>query len=57
MHTDSHLLRKLYVVFVRPLIEFAVSVWSPHLVGDIKELEKIQHRVTRMVPELRRVEY
>jgi ribonucleases P/MRP protein subunit RPP40 len=32
-------------------------VWNPHLKRDIEELENIQHRATRLVPGLKRVEY
>jgi hypothetical protein len=54
---DIRLVRILYMVYVRPLIEFAVPVWSPMLKGDMNLLEKIQHRVTRMVPGLRKLPY
>ena len=32
-------------------------VWNPYLKGDIEELENIQHRVTRLVPGLKKVDY
>ena len=54
---DSKLLRTLYISFVRPLIEFAVPVWCPSLKGDIETLERIQHRVTRLVKSLRKLPY
>ena len=54
---DIKLIRILYTVYVRPLIEFAVPVWNPSLQGDIDLLEKIQHRVTRMVHDLRVIPY
>ena len=31
--------------------------WNPHFRGDIEELENIQHRATRLVPGLKKVEY
>ena len=34
---------------IRPLIELAVPVWSPFQKGDIKKLERVQHRVTRLI--------
>jgi ribonucleases P/MRP protein subunit RPP40 len=51
------LFRLLYVSLVRPHLEFAVLVWNPQLKGDIEELENIQHRTTRLVPGLKKVEY
>ena len=49
---DVGLVRTLYTVYVRPLIEFAVPVWNPSLIGDMELLEKVQHRATRLVPML-----
>jgi hypothetical protein len=54
---DAELVRLLYVSLVRPHLEFAVPVWNPHLKGDIEELENIQHRATRLLPSLKKVEY
>ena len=36
---------------------FAVQAWNPYLKKDIECLEKIQHRATKLVPELRYLEY
>lgn len=49
---DIKMLRTLYTVYVRPLVEFAAPVWNPQLKGDIVQLEKVQHRVTRLIPSL-----
>ena len=38
-------------------MEFAVQAWNPYLKKDIECLEKIQHRATKLVPELRNLEY
>nr|XP_047141259.1 uncharacterized protein LOC124816207 [Hydra vulgaris] len=54
---DGKLVKTLYKVFIRPLIEFAVPVWSPYFKGDISLLEKVQHRMTRLVPSLRKISY
>ena len=50
---DIRLLRILYVSFVRPLLEFAVQVWSPIRKGEIELLERVQHRATRLIPSLK----
>ena len=38
-------------------MEFAVQEWNPYLKRDIECLEKIQHRATKLVPDLRNLEY
>ena len=35
-------LLKLYVSLIRPILEYACQVWSPHLVKDVEKLEKVQ---------------
>ena len=40
----------LYKTFVHPQLEFCVSIWNPHLAHDIDILEKVQRRVTKLVP-------
>ena len=54
---DAELVRLLYVSLVRPHLEYAVPVWNPYLKKDIDKLEDIQHKATRLVPELRKKEY
>ncbi|XP_065672152.1 uncharacterized protein LOC136089977 [Hydra vulgaris] len=57
VHLNQHLLKQLYTTFVRPLIEFAAPVWSPNCKGDIEILKRVQHRVTRMIKNLRSLLY
>lgn len=47
----------LYRTYVRPHMEFAIQAWNPYLKRDIECLEKIQHRATKLVPELRNLAY
>ena len=44
---------QIYKVFVRPHLEYAVTAWSPWLRKDIDILEKIQHRATRRMSDIR----
>lgn len=39
---------KLYKAFIRPHLEYASVVWSPHLLGEIKHLEKVQKFALRV---------
>ena len=41
----------------RPHLEHAVQFWSQHLRRDIDEIEKIQRRETKMIPEIRNHSY
>ena len=54
---DCKLLRSLYLTFIRPFLEFAVPVWSPHLKGDCDTIERIQHRATKLVSSIRNLSY
>ena len=50
---DRKLFKSLYLTFVRPLLEFEVPVWSQILKSDCDNIEKIQHRATKMVLSVR----
>lgn len=47
----------LYKSLVRPLLEYCTAAWSPHYVKDRELLERIQHRFTKMIPEIRDLPY
>ena len=42
--TDEEDFRLLFNGFVRPHLDYCVSLWSPYLVKDIECLEKVQRR-------------
>jgi hypothetical protein len=54
---DVKLLRSLYFTFVRPLLQFAITVWSPFQKGDIDLMESVQHRATRLIPSFKKISY
>ena len=54
---DVDIWKSLYVSLVRPHLEFASTVWSPHLAGDIAMLEKVQERASKIPLELRNLPY
>ena len=41
----------------RPHLKYCVPAWSPHYVKDKELIDRIQHRFTRMFPELRKLPY
>ena len=47
----------LYKSLVRPLLEYCTPAWSPHYIKDKVLLEKAQHRFTRMIPGLKKLDY
>ena len=47
----------LFNALVRPLLEYAVQVWSPTLQSDIRRLERVQERATKLVPSIRHKGY
>ena len=54
---DKHLFKKLYVTFVRPHLEYAQAVWSPHLSKYINIIENVKIRATKQVDGLKGLSY
>ena len=50
---DKDTFLKLYCVYVRPHLEYAIQSWSPWLIQDKEVLEKVQKRAIRMVSNLK----
>jgi ribonuclease P/MRP protein subunit RPP40 len=48
---------RAFKIFVRPLLEYACQVWSPHLLSDIDHVESVQRRFTKRLPGLRSLSY
>ncbi|XP_076038459.1 uncharacterized protein LOC143023741 [Oratosquilla oratoria] len=56
-YMDREILLALYKALVRPILDYASQCWSPYLVKDIKLLEQVQRRATKLVPECSELPY
>ena len=56
-YMDKEMMKKLITTMIRPKLEYAGVVWSPHKKKHIKKLERIQRIATKMVPELAGLTY
>ena len=56
-YIDEEMIRKIIISYIRPKLEYAAVVWSPHLKKHIKKLERVQRAATRWVPTLRELNY
>jgi len=54
---DVRLLMRAFITYVRPIVEYNSSVWSPSSVGDIESVERVQRRFTKRLPGLKNMSY
>ena len=40
---------KCYLTYIRPIIEYAAVIWSPHLQNNIYQIEMVQRKAARFV--------
>jgi len=56
-YRNTTILTNLYKSLVRPHLDYCSSAWSPHYNKDKSLLERVQHRFTRLFPNLRKLPY
>lgn len=56
-YMDKSMFITLYKSIVRPNLEYGCCVWSPHLKKNIKRIEDIQRRATKLIPGLSHLSY
>ena len=47
----------LYKSLVRPHFDYCCQAWRPYLQKDVDSIEKVQRRMTRMIPEPSQLNY
>ena len=47
----------LYKSLVRPYLEYCIPVWNPYLVKDVKLIEGVQRRATKMIQGMQHWKY
>ena len=56
-YKEKQLIVPMYKAIVRPHLEYCIQAWRPHRKKDIDNLERIQRRATKIIPELRDLSY
>jgi hypothetical protein len=56
-YLDKETFSLLFKGMVRPHLEYAVSVWSPHMKYQVIQIEQVQRRATKLIPGLKDLSY
>ena len=54
---DTATLTRAFIVYVRPLLEYASCVWSPYQIGRISQIESVQRKFTKRLRGLAMLSY
>ncbi len=50
-------MKKILCTLIRPQIEYAACIWSPHIKKHVKKVERVQRLATRMIPGFKELYY
>ena len=56
-YLDKDIMKKLYTTLIRPILEYGHAITYPRLKKSATLLENVQHRATKMIPELKDLDY
>ena len=56
-YLDEDMMKKIFTTLIRPQLEYAAVIWSPHKKKHVKKLERVQKLGTRMIPGFKEVPY
>ena len=51
------MLHVLYVGLVRPHLDYACVIWNPYQLGDMRAIENVQRRATRLTSGMKQLCY
>ena len=54
---DTRTFKVLFTSYVRPIIEYGSTIWNPYRKQDIRQIENVQRRATKLVPAIRNKSY
>jgi hypothetical protein len=54
---NLNIMKKAFITYVRPALEYASNVWCPYLKKHIESIERVQRYFTRRIPVLSNFEY
>ena len=57
MHLNKSSFLTLYKAMVRPILEYCANIWFPINKFELDEIEKVQHRATKIIPGLHDLPY
>ena len=56
-YMKKEIFKKLFSAHVRSHLEYAIQFWCPYLRKDINNIESVQRRATKTIPELKDLSY
>ena len=56
-YLDENMMKKILTTLIRPQLEYAAVIWSPHMKKHVKKLERVQRLATRMIPDFKEIPY
>ena len=57
VYLDKTTFKQIYVSIVRPHLEYGAPIWNPHQKNLITQLENVQRRATRNIPDMKDKSY
>ena len=57
IHVTTDAFLQLYKTSVRSHLEYANCIWNPYRQHLIKDLEKVQMRASRLIPDVKKLKY
>ena len=50
-YSDKEMMRKIITPMIRPMLEYAAVIWSPHEKKYTRKLERVQRAAMKITPE------